>query len=178
MAKSVSCGISRRTEAMGCPPRRDRHANSVWDDARGRQRTEDAPPSVLLHLYMATAVMWSPNMVDFSQHYRVYAIDTMGQPSKSIPGNPTRVVADYIEWLTATLDGLHVDRIFLVGMSFGGWLALNYALAAPERVQKLVLLSAGGFLPITRQFSMGGMLMMFFPTRFTVNTQAVSAEPF
>ena len=55
-------------------------------------------------------------------------------------------------------------------MSFGGWLALNYAVAAPERVQKLVLLSPGGFLPMVRQFSLRGMLMVFFPTRVTVNS--------
>jgi pimeloyl-ACP methyl ester carboxylesterase len=55
-------------------------------------------------------------------------------------------------------------------MSFGGWLALTYAVAAPERVRTLVLLSAGGFLPIAREFSLRGMLMVFFPTRFTVNS--------
>ena len=131
---------------------------------------KDAPPLVLLHGYMATSVMWSPNIVDFSQDHRVYAIDTMGQPSKSIPDEPIRDAADYVAWLTATLDGLRIDRIALVGMSFGGWLALTYAVAAPERVQKLVLLSAGGFLPIARQFSLRGMLMVFFPTRFTVNS--------
>ena len=128
-----------------------------------------APPLVLLHGYMATSAMWSPNIRDFSNDYRVYAIDTMGQPSKSIPGEPIRNAADYVAWLTATLDALQLDRISLVGMSFGGWLALTYAVAAPARVQKLVLLSAGGFLPITRQLRLRGMLMMFFPTRFTVN---------
>ena len=131
---------------------------------------KEAPPLVLLHGYMATSIMWSPNIVDFSKDYRVYAIDIMGQPSKSIPGEPIRDAADYVAWLTATLDGLHLDRISLVGMSFGGWLALTYTVAAPERVQKLVLLSAGGFLPIARQFSLRGMLMVFFPTRFTVNS--------
>ena len=138
----------------------------TWSSAVRRMR----PPLVLLHGYMATSTMWSPNIVDFSKDYRVYAIDTMGQPSKSIPGEPIRDAADYVAWLTATLDGLHLDRISLVGMSYGGWLALTYAVAAPERVQKLVLLSAGGFLPIARQFSLRGMLMVFFPTRFTVNS--------
>jgi pimeloyl-ACP methyl ester carboxylesterase len=114
--------------------------------------------------------MWSPNVIDFSQDYRVYAIDTMGQPGKSVPGEPIRDAGDYVAWLTATLDGLHVDRVSLVGMSFGGWLALTYAVAAPKRVQKLVLLSAGGFLPIAREFSLRGMLMVLFPTRFTVNS--------
>jgi pimeloyl-ACP methyl ester carboxylesterase len=131
---------------------------------------KDAPPLVLLHGYMATSTMWSPNVADFSKDYRVYAIDVMGQPGKSLPKEPVRNAADYAAWLTASLDGLHVDRISLVGMSYGAWLALNFAVAAPERVQRLVLLSpGGGFIPVARQFSLRGMLMVFVPTRFTVN---------
>ena len=55
---------------------------------------KDAPPLVLLHGYMATSVMWGPNVGDFSQRYRVYAIDTMGQPSKTIPAEPIASAAD------------------------------------------------------------------------------------
>jgi pimeloyl-ACP methyl ester carboxylesterase len=132
---------------------------------------KDAPPLVLLHGYLATLTMWSPNIADFSKDHRVYAIDVMGQPSKSIPNEPIRDAADYVAWLTATLNGLHLDRISLVGMSYGGWLALNFAVAAPARVQKLVLLSpAGSFLPLVKQFSLRGMLASLFPTRFTVNS--------
>ena len=131
---------------------------------------KDAPPLVLLHGYMATSTMWSPNMADFSKDYRVYAIDVMGQPSKSLPDEPIRNAADYAAWLTATLDGLGLGRILLVGMSYGAWLALNFAIAAPDRVLRLVLLSpGGGFIPMVRQFSLRGMLMVLFPTRFTVN---------
>ena len=114
--------------------------------------------------------MWGLDISDFSKDYRVYAIDTMGQPSKSIPGEPIRNAADYVAWLSAMLDGLRLDRVLLVGMSFGGWLAFKYTAAAPARVQKLVLLSAGGLLPIARQLRLRGMLMMFVPTRFTVNS--------
>jgi pimeloyl-ACP methyl ester carboxylesterase len=131
---------------------------------------KNAPPLVLLHGYMATSTMWAPNIVDLSKNYLVYAIDVMGQPSKSIPDAPIRDAADYVAWLSATLNALNLNRISLVGMSFGGWLALTYTVAAPERVQRLVLLSAGGFLPIAKEFSLRGMLMVFFPTRFTVNS--------
>ena len=129
-----------------------------------------APPLVLLHGYMATSVMWAPNVAAFSKDHRVYAIDVMGQPGKSVPDEPIRDTADYLTWLTATLSGLGHDRCSLLGMSFGGWLALRYAAAAPARVQKLVLLSPGGFLPMVKQFTLRGMLMEFFPTRFTVNS--------
>ena len=132
---------------------------------------QGAPPLVLLHGYMATSTMWSPNIADFSKAHRVYAIDVMGQPSRSIPKEPIQNAADYALWLTTTLDGLHLNRISLVGMSYGGWLALNFAVAAPERVGRLVLLSpGGGFIPVAKQFSLRGMLMVFFPTRFTVNS--------
>jgi pimeloyl-ACP methyl ester carboxylesterase len=131
---------------------------------------KDAPPLVLLHGYMATSTMWAPNIADFSKDHRVYAVDVMGQPSKSIPGEPVRDASDYARWLTATLDALHLGRISLLGMSYGGWLALHYAVTAPERVERLVLLSAGGLVPVARQFSLRGMLMMFIPTRLTVNS--------
>jgi pimeloyl-ACP methyl ester carboxylesterase len=130
----------------------------------------DAPPLVLLHGYMATSVMWAPNIGDFSRRYRVYAIDTMGQPGKSIPAAPIGNVADYVAWLTATLDALHLDRVNLLGMSFGGLLALHYASAAPERVQRLALLSPGGLLPLSWQLKLRAMLMVLLPTRFTANS--------
>src|SRR4029079_1851447 len=95
-------------------------------DVRGRFGTTrvvvcgspSAPPLVLLHGYMATSAMWWPNIAAFSRDYRLYAIDVMGQPSKSRPDQPVRNVADFVSWLTATLDALHLDRVFLAGMSF------------------------------------------------------------
>src|SRR5262249_35855186 len=130
---------------------------------------KEAPPLVLLHGYTATLIMWTPYIVDFSKDYRIYAIDTMGQPNRSIPNEPIRNAADYVAWLIATLDALHLDCVSVAGVSHGGWLGLRLAAAAPERVQKLVLLSSGGLLPISRQFILHGMLMMLFPTRFSVN---------
>lgn len=129
-----------------------------------------ARPLVLLHGYMGTLTMWSPNITALSREHRVYAIDVMGQPSKSNPSEPIRNAADFVSWLTATLDALHLDRVFLVGMSFGGWLALNCAVSVPQRVRKLVLLSPGGLLPMARQFRVRGVLMVSLPTRLTVNS--------
>jgi pimeloyl-ACP methyl ester carboxylesterase/hypothetical membrane protein len=131
---------------------------------------KQAPPLVLLHGYMATLMMWAPNIADFSREYRVYAVDVMGQPSRSIPAEPIRDRADFVAWLTATLDGLHLGRVSLAGMSFGGWIALGYAVAKPERVEKLVLLSVGGFMPMAKQFTVRGTLMVFCPARLTVTS--------
>lgn len=129
-----------------------------------------ASPLVLLHGYMATSVMWAPNVGDLSRRFRVYAIDVMGQPGKSIPLDPIRSGIDYVMWLNTTLYGLGINRFSLAGQSFGGWLALKYAIAEPDRVEKLVLLSPGGLLQLSRQFTVRGMLMTLLPTRFTVNS--------
>jgi pimeloyl-ACP methyl ester carboxylesterase len=73
--------------------------------------------------------------------------------------------------LSATLDGLNLDRISLVGMSYGGWLALSFTMTAPERVRKLVLLSpAASFRPIVRQFFLRMIPMTLLPTRLTVGS--------
>lgn len=129
----------------------------------------DAPPLVLLHGYMATLTMWAPNVGDFSRDFRVYAIDIMGQPSKSIPSTPIRTAEEYNEWLATTIDALRLHSVCLAGVSYGGWLALNQAIAHPEHVAKLVLLSAGGLLPLSTQFITRGLLMGAVTTRFTVN---------
>jgi len=132
-----------------------------------------APPLVLLHGQFATLTMWSPNIADFSKDYRVYAIDVMGQPGKSIPDpdEPIRDAEDFVTWLNETLNGLHLDNVSLLGASYGGWLALNHALTAPERTRKIVLLSpAGSFLPPVFQFSLRGILRGLFPSRLTVNS--------
>jgi pimeloyl-ACP methyl ester carboxylesterase len=129
----------------------------------------NAPPVVLLHGYWATATMWARNVAELGRDHRVYAIDVMGQPGKTVPTDPIRSTHEYVLWLIETLDALHLDRLSLVGMSYGGWLAMKFALAEPERVTKLVLLSPGGLLPMVRQFSLRGMLMLFLPTRLTVN---------
>jgi pimeloyl-ACP methyl ester carboxylesterase len=132
---------------------------------------QDAPALVLLHGYFASLTMWSPNIAELSRDYRVYALDVMGQPSLSIPDQPIRSRADFVEWLTTILDALKVDRAHLVGMSYGGWLTLNYAIGAPERVKRIVLLSpAGSFLPLVKQFFMRSMPMMFLPRRFVVDS--------
>lgn len=132
---------------------------------------KDAPPLVLLHGMLGTLTMWSPNIADLSKDYRVYAIDVMGQPGKSVPNEPIRDAAGFVAWLSETFNGLDLDRLYLVGMSYGAWLAIHFTLTAPERVQKLVLLSpVACFQPLVRQFILRMLPMGLFPTRLTVNS--------
>ena len=49
----------------------------------------EAPPLVLLHSFFSSLTNWAYNIADLSRHYRVYAPDMMGQPSKSIRVKPS-----------------------------------------------------------------------------------------
>lgn len=55
----------------------------------------------------------------------------------------------------------------MVGMSYGGWLTLNFAIAVPRRLKKIALLSPpGSFVPLAKQFFVRLMLMRYVGGRF------------
>ena len=88
-----------------------------------------------------------------------------------MPDQPIQSREDYVAWLSELLDTLNIKSTNLVGASFGGWLTLNYALGAPERLNKIALLSpAGGFLPLVKQFYARGMLNTLFRRRFLMDS--------
>lgn len=101
---------------------------------------EDAPPLVLIHGMTVSSTMWFANASFWSQNFRVFAIDIIGDFGKSECTKPISS-AEHIEvWLNEVLDTLQLNDIFLVGHSMGGWISLQYSLHS-DRVKKLVLLS-------------------------------------
>ncbi|MEU3459294.1 alpha/beta fold hydrolase [Streptomyces sp. NPDC006733] len=112
----------------------------------------DGDPLVLLHGGGATAASWYANAAPLSRTRRVYAVDRIGEAGLSARGERAiRTPADLLDWLDGTLDGLGAQRADLCGHSYGGWIALRYALRSPERVRRLMLLDPtqcfAGFSP-------------------------------
>lgn len=101
----------------------------------------DAEPLVLLHGMNTNSTMWYPNAAGLSKHYRVYAIDYILGPGKSKPSGDIDSVEQVTQWYQVVLDKLRLTRINLVGASQGGWLAVNLALADPQRFERVALLS-------------------------------------
>ena len=104
----------------------------------------DAPPAVLLQGSGANAAMWLPDIEAYARRLRVHAVDLIGEPGASAPSRPPLGSAAYAEWLDDVLDGLHLERAALVGVSLGGALALDFAARRPQRVERLVLLAPSG----------------------------------
>jgi pimeloyl-ACP methyl ester carboxylesterase len=127
---------------------------------------KDAPPLVLLHGMSLSATMWFSNVAALSRNYRIYAVDTIGSAGKSVAVRPLKSRADLAGWLNGVLDGLGISQTHMLGHSHGGWLALNFALSASERVKRLILLApAASLLPLVSQFWLRGIPVMLFSRR-------------
>lgn len=106
-----------------------------------------APPMVLLHGSGSNSATWAHDVIEYSEHYRVYAVDILGEPGKSAENRFSWDGPAFTEWLADVLDGLGVDRVILVGMSLGGWAAMKYAIDQPDRVEEAILICPSGIHP-------------------------------
>jgi pimeloyl-ACP methyl ester carboxylesterase len=105
---------------------------------------EDAPPLLLLHGGAGNAAMWMGDVAAFARHFRVFAIDMIGEAGLSAPSRPSLASDTHAIWLDDVLRELKLNRVSIVGVSLGGWLALDYATRRPDRVEKLAVLCPGG----------------------------------
>jgi pimeloyl-ACP methyl ester carboxylesterase len=122
----------------------------------------DAPPLVLLHGSGSNALMWAGDVAAWSERFRVYAVDLIGEPGLSAPARPPLASGAYPLWFGDVLDGLGVARASVVGVSLGGWLALDHSSRHPERVERLVLLTPAGVAKQKVAGLIGAMLLKPF----------------
>ena len=105
---------------------------------------ESAPALLLFHGGAANSAMWMADVPAFARHFRVYAVDMIGEPGLSAPSRPSLSSGAYALWLDEVFQGLGIERASLAGVSLGGWLALDYATRRPERVERLAVICPGG----------------------------------
>src|SRR5699024_9769654 len=97
-------------------------------------------PMVLLPGTASGSPVMGDNLPSLLQLGDVYLIDLLGQPGRSVQERPITSAADQAAWLDQTLAALPENSFHLVGLSIGGWTAVNLALHSPQRVESLILL--------------------------------------
>jgi pimeloyl-ACP methyl ester carboxylesterase len=134
------------------------HVNSVGPDG--------ATPLVLIPGFGTNSTMWFANITTLSQHYRIFAVDTIGQPGRSVTRNALSPATTAI-WLAEVLDGLTIKQAYVAGFSLGGWIALDFAIKHPERTKKLALVDPPASLqPLPFSFFLHSLFpMIIHPTR-------------
>ena len=93
---------------------------------------------VLVHAGVGDRRLWDAQVEPFAEAHRVVRLDLRGFGESALPGGPFSHVDD----VRALLDHLEIERAALVGNSFGGRVALDFALIHPERTTALVLVGS------------------------------------
>jgi 3-oxoadipate enol-lactonase len=99
----------------------------------------DGPAVVLIHSAISDSSLWDPQIEALRHYYRVLRYDVPGYGRSPLAPGPYSHLRD----LRALLAHVGIERAALVGSSMGGRIALEFAIAHPETVEKLVLLAPG-----------------------------------
>lgn len=110
------------------------------------------PALIMLHGSNSNSAAWMGDVARYCQHFRVYLVDIPGEPGKSSRNRPAWRSPAFAEWLEDVLNELNLKQASIIGLSYGGWIALKYAIYQPERVNKLVLLAPSGLVPTRWSF--------------------------
>lgn len=103
----------------------------------------DGEPLVLLAGTGGHLEAYAHTVAALADRYHVVAYDHPGHGYTTHAAADLELV-DYTAHLAALLDALGVERAHLSGESLGGWIAIKFAAAHPDRVGKLVLNTPGG----------------------------------
>jgi pimeloyl-ACP methyl ester carboxylesterase len=97
-------------------------------------------PVVLIHGGQLDRRMWDREFDSLATQYHVIRYDVRGFGRS--PAGPDTTFRSYAD-LAVLLDSLGIARTSIVGLSLGGRIAIDFAIAYPERVDRLVLLAPG-----------------------------------
>lgn len=104
----------------------------------------DNPPLVLFHgVGDDSAMMWVYNAKAWSSKYRIYAIDTIGGPGKSVPNEYYNENFDMLLWVDDVLKELDIKKANFAGVSNGAYITQSYGARRPSKCIKLVCMAGG-----------------------------------
>lgn len=121
--------------------RRDEFSIATYCDG-----TPGRPWLVALNSLAADHRMWDPQMFLLARTHRVLRIDMRGHGASGTPAGPYTFDL-FIADVVAAIDAHGINRVDLLGLSLGGTAALGFALAYPERVNRMIVCSARADAP-------------------------------
>ena len=107
------------------------------------------PTVILLHGLADDVGVWGSVMPALAAKHRVIALDQVGFGRSDKPLLNYRV-STFVDFLDGFLNELKIKRASLVGNSLGGWVAADFALKHPDRIERLVLSDAAGYAALAK----------------------------
>jgi 3-oxoadipate enol-lactonase len=104
-------------------------------------------PALLLGGSLGTTLeMWEPQLAALAPTVGLVRFDTRGHGRSPVPAGPYRI-DDLGSDVLRLMDDLHLERANYCGLSIGGMVGIWLAINAPERLDRLILVCTGAFLP-------------------------------
>ena len=100
---------------------------------------------ILLHGLGASAERWLPIAPTLSKYFRVIVPDIIGFGYSDKP-TVEYTMDFFIEFFEEFIENMHIHRPIVIGSSFGGYLATEFAIRFSNRVEKLVLAAPAGMM--------------------------------
>jgi pimeloyl-ACP methyl ester carboxylesterase len=139
---------------------------TIHGHRRAFVRTGSGPAVLLLHGLGADHTTWGPIIDQLARRYTVIAPDLLGHGQSAKP-RADYTLGGYANGMRDLLTVLGIDKATLVGHSFGGGVAMQFAYQFPERTERLVLVGSGGLgpevTPVIRAISTPGFELVMAP---------------
>jgi 3-oxoadipate enol-lactonase len=101
-------------------------------------------PILFVHEFAGDHRSWEPQMREFGKRYRCIAYAARGYSPSDVPADKEAYSYKHVmRDCVAVLDHLKIDKAHLIGLSMGGYTALQVALNHPGRVRSMTLAGAG-----------------------------------
>jgi 3-oxoadipate enol-lactonase len=114
---------------------------ALLNDVKLYYREEgNGTPLLLLHGLTASMLMYKNEIAQLKNNFHVIALDSRGHGKSEKTSNYT--LKDHVQDVIALMDYLDIKKANIMGISMGSYIAQGVAIKSPERVEKLILVSA------------------------------------
>lgn len=96
-------------------------------------------PLILIHAFPTDQQLWQPQQEGLKDYFRVITLDLWGFGQSSPVDGKAVTMKDYADEVSLLLDALHIRKAIIGGESMGGYIALAFVEAYPDKVAGLIL---------------------------------------
>ncbi|MGZ8745133.1 MAG: alpha/beta fold hydrolase [Nocardioides sp.] len=119
---------------------------TIHGHRRAYVKAGSGPVVLLLHGLGCDHTTWEPVIDTLARRYTVIAPDLLGHGRSDKP-RADYSVGGYANGMRDLLTVLGVDKVTVIGHSFGGGVAMQFAYQFPERTERMLLVASGGLGP-------------------------------